>query len=145
MKSFKFNVGLYDDWSLEGLDMTEPMDPEGFFGADFDETPQQYGLLRDMYQNRLNDTLDGYLPYEEWFGNRLYYSELVFRSFNEWRELIENDRSNVYNLYSVIRIGNDGQDRELIDLFGQSEMFPLFAILNPEQQYHYEFIKYPRQ
>jgi hypothetical protein len=138
MKQFKFNTGLYEDWAI-------PVDEPGFDMLFVpEETPQQYGLLRDIFANGLNN-LYGYLPYDEWVGNYVYNSEVVCRCYDDWRNIIESDTTHEYHFYGVIKpAGNSlNGERTLIDLYGQTEVFPLFVINNHDIPFYYEFIKVP--
>jgi hypothetical protein len=137
MKQFKFNTGLYEDWPI-------PVDDAGYDMVFPPETPTQYGLLRDIFEHGLND-LRGYAPHEEWAGNYVYHSEVVCRSYDEWRTIIEADTTHEYHFYGVIKPAGDSFNGEkmMIDLYGQTEVFPLFVINNHDIPFYYEFLKLP--
>ena len=127
------------------------MSPFIFFHGDY-QTPTQplepippypgLGLVNDYYENGIN-TL-GYQPFQLQIGHRVFQSDICHRSYEEWRFLIDVNPGNMrYHLYAVLRPEDDYREQEVIDLHGALDVFPLFVLENPTQDFLFEFIMVP--
>jgi hypothetical protein len=98
------------------------------------------GYLNCLFYNRVVD----FAPYKKEVNGYSYESTLSEFSYNEWREIIERHNDSTFYFYAVLKPAEtDLFPEEVIELNGHTESFPLFAIMNPNRKYFYEYIKVP--
>jgi len=98
------------------------------------------GYLNCLFHNRVVD----FAPYKKEVNGYSYESTLSEFSYNEWREIIERHNDSTFYFYAVLKPAEtDLFPEEVIELNGHTESFPLFAIMNPNRKYFYEYIKVP--
>lgn len=98
------------------------------------------GYLNCLFHNRVVD----FAPYKKEVNGYSYESTLSEFSYNEWREIIERHNDSTFYFYAVLKPAEtDLFPEEVIELNGHTESFPLFAVMNPNRKYFYEYIKVP--
>jgi len=98
------------------------------------------GYLNCLFHNRVVD----FAPYKKEVNGYSYESTLSEFSYNEWREIIERHHDSTFYFYAVLKPAEtDLFPEEVIELNGHTESFPLFAVMNPNRKYFYEYIKVP--
>ncbi len=110
-------------------------------------TPEPYhnlfyikGYLNCLLHNRVTD----FIPYKKEINGYVYESTISEFSYNEWREIIQTQNDYTFYFYAVLKPAEtDLFPEEVIELDGRTEVFPSFAIQNPNIRYFYEYIKIP--
>lgn len=102
------------------------------------------GLLNDYMDNGV--ALMGYQPHRLIINGVTYESTISFRSYNEWTRLIEIDEYWDYYMMGVLRPPYHyfNPEQEIVELHGHTQVHPLFAIDNPNEEYLYEYIMVPK-
>lgn len=102
------------------------------------------GLLNDYLDNGI--TMMDYPPHELMINNVVYLSTICHRTYNEWIRLVEMDQYWDYHMIGVLRppFHYFNGEEEIVELHGQTQVFPLFVIDNPDVEYLYEYIMVPK-